>query len=231
MNEIIAVHGWGFDSSYWKEWEFFFKTKEWIWKNYDRGYYSNSSTKAEWSQSSDKKVVICHSLGFHLIDAFILSKATDIILLNCFGMFLPEGKERRAVKIALEGMKSKIGTKDEKKMLTKFFKLSASPNIYSKNLISYIDKEISECGRHRLRTDLNRLIDTKGLPLGLNQNSKILAIYGKKDQIVSNSSSIYLDSLLTSFLISKYESWNLDQEGHSHLRCDLTIEIERWLKY
>ena len=89
MKQVITMHGWCSDSTYWNNWESYFKLNGWLWQNIERGYGHIKSSNPFWGKCiknvlENKKVVICHSLGIHLISTQLLKEASHIILLNRF---------------------------------------------------------------------------------------------------------------------------------------------------
>ena len=235
MKEIIAMHGWYGDNQIWKSWEKHFKLKRWIWQSADRGYGKNRPHQPHWINSStesqqNKKVLICHSLGVHLIEKQILKEATDIVLINSFSSFIPNNKEARLIKTALLGMKRALGTSQEKKMLKNFLAKSFHPhplNNITKRLISI---DLSDSGRKTLQRDLEVLISTSGLPSGFPHTAKVLKITGDKDSIVSPSVTSLLSKDLRKYLEIQPTFWHISGEGHSIIKPAIIQDVRNWLE-
>ena len=235
MKEIISMHGWGGDSSVWEQWEKYFKGKGWFWQNIDRGYGIIQPKKAEWlydpkENIPQKKVIICYSLGAHLIPREIFKDSTAIVLISGFGRFVTESRESRPLKTALEGMQKAIGSQNENKMLVKFHKKACIPYKFKVLPSGLIQKNLSFNGRKKLQSDLKMLINTKGLPSGLPSKSRLLAIFGQKDSILLSSSINALLNELNNYLNDPPTHWTRPNEGHYLFKPDLIKCVERWLE-
>ena len=102
MKQVIAMHGWCSDSTYWHNWERKFRLDGWHWKNAERGYGCIKASEPFWRKSirsnlANKRVFICHSLGLHLISTQLLNEASHVVLLNSFSRFIPNAKESRSI--------------------------------------------------------------------------------------------------------------------------------------
>ena len=83
MKQVIAMHGWGCNNTIWKQWKIKFQNKGWLWQSGERGYGTISTFKPNWHKetfqaSSNRKAIICHSLGAHLIEKEILQKVQGL---------------------------------------------------------------------------------------------------------------------------------------------------------
>ena len=70
MNQVITQHGWGFDQSFWDSYKEDFQKNEWYWQDNERGYFSKNVIQSKWIKNNlnaQIKMVLCHSLGSHLI--------------------------------------------------------------------------------------------------------------------------------------------------------------------
>ncbi len=234
MKEIIAMHGWAGDSNQWSNWEKIFKCCEWEWQATERGYKDISPHTPKWNQNSNKiklkRVAICHSLGLHLIDKEVLRSATHVILINSFSRFIPSGKENRPIKLALNRMMDAINTPNEASMLRKFHVKAYKPN--------YIDAEstesnlinISDLGRVRLKNDLNLLMNSDSLPIGLNTHANVLILNSEEDYILANQTKAKLADDLRKYLESLPKIINLQDEGHFITKIRNIKKIKHWLE-
>ncbi len=235
MKEIIAMHGWAGDSHQWSNWRKLFKHCDWKWQTADRGYKNISPYTPKWNNNSNqdqlKRVVICHSLGSHLIDKQLLNSATHVVLINSFSRFIPNNKEKRSVTMALKMMMSAIDTPNETAMLRKFYLKAYKPN--------YIDVEsaksnllyISDSGRLRLKNDLTLLINSDSLPVGLNTNAKVLIVNSEEDYILANQTKTKLAEDLTNHLEAIPTIINLKEEGHTISQIENIKKIKQWLEF
>ncbi len=235
MKEIIAMHGWGSDSSYWKAWENHFQNHDWSWQSGDRGYGELPFKIPTWyteprDNPSGKNVLIAHSLGPHLIDQQIISEATDIVLLASFSSFLPKSMDNRALEIALKGMQSNLGTNNESKMFKKFLKRTYYPEKIKSIPEGPFQKGLTKSGRERLEKDLNLLIETNSLPNGLSPKARILVIEAEKDAIVSPEARKILIQDLSKHLEIDHHHWVIPKKGHALNVNELIERVHHWLE-
>ena len=235
MKEVIAMHGWGGDSNRWKPWIESFKKDDWTWQNGERGYGDMTTYMPNWrgedhNNSFHKRVVICHSLGSHLIDQEVLQHATHVVLLSSFSRFIPEGKASRSVKIALEGMQQAIGTPTEKFMFSNFLKKSIQPHTINSIPGNPIKNGLSENGRKKLQEDLQLLTKTNSLSPGIPTMAKVLVVFGEYDSILNSFTQENLISDLLRHLQSPPTQWTVPNEGHALLDLQLITRVKDWLK-
>ncbi len=235
MKEIIAMHGWAGDSNQWANWIDLFKCCNWDWQTAERGYKDISPLIPTWSQSLNqvelKRVAICHSLGSHLIDKYVLNSATHVVLINSFSRFIPSGKESRSVTIALNMMMNAINTPNEAAMLRKFHTKAYKPNCIDVESTKSNLLHISNSGRLRLKNDLRLLINSDSLPIGLNTNAKVLIINSKQDYILTNQTKAKLTEDLRNYLEAEPTIINLPEEGHSISKIKNIKKIKHWLEF
>ena len=234
MKEIIAMHGWAGDSEQWSNWIDLFKCCDWEWQTVERGYKDIGPNTPRWNNNLNhiklKRVVICHSLGSHLIDKKGLYSATHVVLINSFSRFIPSGKENRSIKMALNKMMTAIDTPNEAAMLKKFHIKAYKPNYINVESNESNLLYISESGRLRLQNDLKLLIDSDSLPTGLNTNSKVLIINSAQDYILTNQTKKKLAEDLISHLEEVPTRINLQGEGHSISKIKNIKKIKDWLE-
>ncbi len=237
MNQVIAIHGWYSDSNYWSSWKKQFQFNGWVWYNFERGYGYIEPSEPVWKLSKEKcfdqnnrKLVICHSLGLHLVPNLILKQASHIILLNSFSRFIPHGRESRSVKKALEGMQNQIGKSTENQMLFKFAKKANKPFTKEESLTKKFKSGLSIDGREKLKTDLDLLMKTSKLPSGFNKRAKVLLINGEKDEILCMSNKSQLLEELNNYLDQEPINWTLEDEGHFIKHPNLINDVINWLK-
>jgi len=234
MKEIIAVHGWAGDSHQWSNWKKIFKSHEWDWQTYERGYKEISSHEPKWNNDTNqlelKRVVICHSLGSHLIDTEILYLASHIVLINSFSRFAPTGKENRSIKLALNRMMNAINTPNEASMLKKFYIKAYKPNqidvkSYESNLL-----RISDSGRLKLKNDLKLLINSDSLPIGLRSSTKVLIVNSEQDHILASRTQEKLTEDLIKHLEAAPKIINIEDEGHFITKIKNITKVKQWLE-
>ncbi|KGG13498.1 MULTISPECIES: hypothetical protein [Prochlorococcus] len=235
MKQVIAMHGWCSDSNKWAKWKPYFIANKWFWQSGERGYGQRKPLNPSWVNDTckgmdTKRVLICHSLGTHLISKEIYSKATDIVLLNSFSRFLPTGKENRALKIGLLGMQKHLEQSSMNTMLLSFLEKANSPHSINQIPEGPIQQGITDEGKARLQSDLNLLINTSSLPKGLSKNVKVLVINGDQDRILLPITINNLLKDLNKYLNKEPENWTIEGQGHSIISSDLIIKVRAWLE-
>ena len=84
MNQVITQHGWGLDQSFWDSYKVEFQNNGWHWQNNERGYFSKNVNQSKWIKNNlndQIKMVLCHSLGFHLIQENLLDEASHVVFI------------------------------------------------------------------------------------------------------------------------------------------------------
>ena len=237
MRQVIAMHGWSGDSVAWAPWERHFSRQGWLWQSGERGYGHRSAYEPSWAETNmaqpkrARRVVIGHSLGPHLLSTAVLNQATDVVLLASFGRFVPTGPEGRALRTGLKGMRKAIGGEGESTMLRTFLQRAAQPAGLEGLPPGPEQQGLSERGRERLRADLDRLIGTEGLPVGLPQTARVLVVEAAEDAIVAPAASRELLQALTRHLEQKPEHWQLSGVGHALPVPDLLVRVRQWLDH
>ncbi len=235
MKEIIAMHGWAGDSNQWSNWEKIFKRCAWQWQTAERGYKTIRPHRPKWNNNSNqinlKRVAICHSLGPHMMDNLVLESATHVVLINSFSRFIPSGKEKRPVKLALNRMMNAINTPNEEAMLRKFYIKAHKPNYIDVESIGTNLLHISDLGRLRLKNDLLLLMNSKSLPIGLNISTKVLIVNSEQDYILANQTKAKLAEDLKNHLEASPKIITLQDEGHSITKIKNIKKIKDWLEF
>ena len=234
MKQIIAMHGWCSDNTYWESWENHFEADAWFWQSANRGYGSKNTWEPNWQESIQnhliyKKIIICHSFGIHLMSSKHLREASHVVLINSFSRFIPKGRESRAIKAALFGMKQQIGKATEQKMIDKFYLKANQPHQDQLIVQEPFKEGISYQGRKKLKMDLEVLINSQQLPIGLNPKAKVLVIDGEQDQIISSSTKHILIKDLQNHLDKYPLHWRIKNEGHFIQPSKLIKRVKSWL--
>ncbi len=177
--EIIAYHGWGFDSKCWKNWQeklsdiFQFQA-------YDRGYFGQENLPQFDNNTQKIKIIFAHSFGLHLCPLKQLKKANLLIIFNSFAEFHPKNeKQRKRSKYALKLMRYEF-KENPKNVLETFSKKCYHP-------FPYIPLNYNIVNWEKLEQDL-QLLDSSILDINLLKKvPKIYIIHSSKDRIVSPS--------------------------------------------
>jgi len=235
MKEIIAMHGWAGDSHQWSNWKKIFKSCDWEWQTSERGYKEISPHTPKWNHNSNqfelKRVAICHSLGSHLIDKEVLYSATHVVLINSFSRFIPINKENRPIKLALNKMMNAINTPNEEAMLRKFHLKAYKPNYIDVKSSESNLLHISDSGRMRLKNDLEVLMNSNSLPIGLKSSTKVLIVSSEQDYILATQTKEKLAEDLIKHLETVPKIINLQDEGHSITKIKNIKKVKHWLEF
>ncbi len=236
MKEVIAMHGWLGDSSSWQNWRSYFEIKGWRWQSGERGYGDITPIIPIWEQNTtpiepERKAIIAHSLGPHLLNSEVFEKATDVVLLCSFAQFLPQNPPDRTLVMALKGMQKQLGSSKETEMLNSFLTKACLP--YPKEILTAgpMSCGLSAQGRKKLKSDLELLRNTKGLPKGFSPKARVLIIEGSKDQIVASASRTALVKEIANFIESPPSHWELPDQGHLLIKPELIKEVYKWLEF
>jgi len=235
MKEVIAMHGWYGDSSTWQLWRHHFEKYGWHWQSNEHGYGAANSTHANWStltntNQKEQRVIIAHSLGPHLLNSDVLSKATEIVFLCSFGQFLPRDSSNTSIEVAVKNMQGHLGTPKEETMLTSFLQKASFPLELEAIPKSPIHNRISIEGRLKLKADLELLRSTKGLPKDLPSTARVLVIEGVQDQIVTPQARQALLTDLIKHLQHPPVNWKIAELGHILVGPELIQNVRIWLE-
>ena len=234
MKQVIAMHGWSGDSHSWVPWIRHFTHHHWSWQSGERGYGKRQEQMPFWQDDQDpielqRRVVIAHSLGPHLLPDAVFTNATDVVLLASFSRFVPHGAKGRALNTGLKSMRRCLGSDAEAEMLTTFLTRAAAPSPPVGLPHGPIHEGLSSEGRQRLADDLDRLIASAELPLGLQATSRVLVVEAEQDAIVVPAARQELRDAVQTRLQRPAELWLMPGSGHALLVPDLLMRIQRWL--
>ena len=135
----------------------------------------------------------------------------------------------RALKTGLKGMRRCLGSDAEAEMLRTFLRRAAAPSPPDGLPRGPIQEGLSIEGRQRLSDDLDRLIASAELPVGLQDTTRVLVVEAAQDAIVVPAARQELRDALQARLQHPAEHWCLSDSGHALLVPDLLIRIQRWL--
>lgn len=235
MKQLIAMHGWAGDSRAWAPWARHFRANDWQWQSAERGYGHLQPCCPDWltepHQTPQRRVVIGHSLGPHLLEEQLLTCATDVVFLASFSRFVPQGRAGRALQIGLKGMEHSLGSGGEIEMLQTFLARAAAPGAAMGLPASPVTDGLSSEGRRQLHADLVRLMTTTTLPAGLPRQAKVLIVEAGSDAIVVPEARQQLIQDLQSHLHQPPEVWTLNDSGHALLVPDLLQRVQSWLDH
>ena len=227
MKQVIAAHGWAGDASVWSFWQRAFEAAGWQWRSVDRGYGAEDCIQPSWSELSQKRLLICHSLGPHLLPPSTLAAADAIVLLGSFAVFVPAGAAGRRQAIALRGMATRLGTEEEGEMLKTFLQRCAAPSPPTALPPHPVLTQLSDAGRERLRDDLRLLRHCNDLPVGWPAQVRTLVVQGEQDAIVSAESQRLLIERLRG---QPTDLIQLPQQGHALITPAVLKRVLDWVE-
>lgn len=223
-NAIIAMHGWGGDSRSWAPWNEPARARGWSVACGERGYGQLEPALPHWQAGQQRRVLVGHSLGPHLLPAELWHSATAVVLLASFAAFVPPGRAGRSVAAALRAMAARLASGDDEGQLRDFLARVADPFPVSRLPDGPLQHGLSAAGRERLQRDLHLLAMTTSLPAGFPSDVPVLVVEAEDDRIVSSASRELLRAALP-----KAEVWTLQRAGHALLGHDLANTVLDWV--
>jgi len=225
--QVIAMHGWAGDGSQWQPWQEAFSARGWQWQSGERGYGERPPAQPSW-QGGGRRVVIAHSMGAHLLNALhpeVLASAEAVVLLASFGRFVPPGSDGRAVRAALEGMAAALAEPiGARTMLRRFLVEAAAPDPVEAMAPGPADGLLTPEGLERLRSDLELLGQTDGLPEAFPKGAPVLIVEAGADRIVAPPVRALLREALP-----QAEVLEMAGAGHALLQAPLLEPVLAWL--
>ena len=232
MNQVITQHGWGLDQSFWDSYKVEFQKNGWHWQNNERGYFSRSVNQSKWVKNNFNaqiKMVLCHSLGFHLIQGNLLDEASHVVFINSFNNFLPSSKKRNLIYRSLKRMEKKIISFEAEDMLKEFIHRSFLPNNMTINFQKMFYKNLKGLNNNLLLKDLKKLYTDKNSLKTIGKNCNVIVINSKKDLILDQDSSNNFIELLNKKLTKKPTVIELSNQGHCLTNLNFYQIIKRTL--
>ena len=232
MNQVITQHGWGLDQSFWDSYKVEFQKNGWHWQNNERGYFSRSVNQSKWVKNNFNdqiKMVLCHSLGFHLIQGNLLDEASHVVFINSFNNFLPSSKKRNLIYRSLKRMEKKIISFEAEDMLKEFIHRSFLPNNMTINFQNMFYKNLRGLNNNLLLKDLKKLYTDKNSLKPISENCNVIVINSKKDLILDQDSSNKFIELLNKKLTKKPTVIELSNQGHCLTNLNFYQIIKRTL--
>ncbi|MFN7229219.1 MAG: methyltransferase domain-containing protein [Synechococcaceae cyanobacterium] len=234
--QLIAMHGWAGDGRSWEAWRPAVENLGWSLAAAERGYGGLAPAMPRW-QGNGARVVLAHSFGPHLIAPDLLAEADLVVLLASFARFVPPGAAGRAVRTALAGMEAVLTdagatpaqeaerAATAQAMLQRFLERAAAPEAADCLPAGPAAAPITAGGRALLRTDLQRLASTTGLPAAWPTGARVLIVEAGADTIVGPEARALLRAALP-----VAEVLERPGAGHALLGADLVPAVLGWLQ-
>ena len=232
MNQVITQHGWGLDQSFWDNYKVEFQKNGWHWQDNERGYFSKNVKQSKFIKNNlndQIKMVLCHSLGFHLIQENLLDEASHVVFINSFNNFLPSSKKRNLIYRSLKRMEKKILSFQSEDMLKEFLQRSFSPNDININFQNIYYKNLKSLNNNLLLNDLQKLYKDKNSLKSFEKNCNVVVINSKNDLILDQDSSNKFIELLNKTLNKKPNVVELSNQGHCLTNINFYQIIKRTL--
>lgn len=230
MKQVIAMHGWAGSPASWSHWQSVLEADGWCWSNGDRGYDGGSPHDPSWFPEAERRVLIAHSLGWHLVPSSTLAQTDELILLASFGRFVPAGRAGRRLITGLEGMTRSLQDGDGIAMLERFFAQVAHPlpaSALPPNRL--LHDGLTPIGRDRLEADLHYLATTQGLPRGRPDHARILVVQGGADAVVTTATHQALLKDLDDHGLRDIGHYNPPGWGHALITPAVLDQVVPWL--
>ena len=232
MNQVITQHGWGLDKSFWDSYKIGFPKNQWNWQDNERGYFSKNVNQSKWIKNdfnNGLKMVLCHSLGSHLIQENLFDEASHIIFINSFNNFLPSSKKRNLIYRSLKRMEKKIISFEAEDMLKEFISRSFSPNEININFKNMFYKNLGSLNKNLLLNDLKKLYTVNNSLKSFEKNCNVIVLNSKNDLILDQDSSNNFIELLNQKLTKKLTVIELSNQGHCLTNLNFYQIIKRIL--
>ena len=232
MNQVITQHGWGLDQSFWDNYKVEFQKNGWHWQDNERGYFSKNVIQSKWIKSdlnNQIKMILCHSLGFHLIQENLLDEASHVVFINSFNNFLPSSKKRNLIYRSLKRMEKKIMLFEAEVMLKEFIRRSFLPNNININFQKMFYKKLGRLNNNLLLNDFKKLYTDKNSIKSFEKNCDVIVINSKNDLILDQNSSNNFIKLLNKTLTKKPTVIELANQGHCIANLNFYQIIKRTL--
>jgi pimeloyl-ACP methyl ester carboxylesterase len=197
--EINFMHGWGFDSQLWQNWDLSGLGR--VRQNHlERGYFGDPKLKID-TTCCTLRVLIVHSFGLHIVPKELFTNLHSLVIISGFSQFLPLYENSDKKNIALHMMRRKFLLKPYE-VLADFYRRCAG------NEATLAAPSFDNINLDLLSSDLllmqTSIFDLKMLAL----IPGVILLHGDKDKIVDHSQSIHIHNQLPNsklFVIAKGE--------------------------
>ena len=221
---ILAMHGWSSQADHWQPWIEAFAAKGWCCHCGERGYGQQPPAMPGWGQEG-LRVVVASSMGIHLIDEAVLATAEAVVLLASFGRFVPQGLPGTRLRLRLATM-DQLLKRDRLAELFARFRVEVAAPLPVESLPEGLSAEaVSADGLQRLREDLARLGQLRGLPPTFPHQVPVLNVEAAEDHVVHPRVRRALRQALPTA-----DHLLLPGSGHALLDEGLIPQVTAWLE-
>jgi len=230
--QVIAMHGWAGTAAGWEPWRVEAEARGWLWHSGERGYGGAAPCLPAW-EPGGLRVLISHSMGFHLLPPSLLAAAERVVLLAGFGRFVPAGRQGRQLRAALAGMAAALAEGPDAQetahraqaLLRAFLERAAEPDPPGLMPPGPAGQPVGAPARQRLRDDLARLEVCEDLPSGFPEGVPVLLVEAGDDRIVAPEMRELLRQRLP-----QAERLLLPAAGHAFLSTPPLAAVLQWLE-
>lgn len=175
--EVIAFHGWGFDSSFWNPIKSIL-SEEFTFKCADRGYFLKPYSPEYDESDSTQKVVFAHSNGVHTCSDTTLNEADHLFIFGGFLRFYSDNRiDRKKKKLLVRQWITQI-IDQPKRVLNQFYKFCFEPDEQQLHPSLNVDHD-------KLLNDLTKLDNDDNDLQRFYDVPQITILHGSDDQIIS----------------------------------------------
>ncbi|HEY9731682.1 MAG TPA: alpha/beta hydrolase [Drouetiella sp.] len=177
--EVLLQHGWALDSSMWRNWTNLSKqlSPAIQIRTADRGYFSSALINQSFFKDGNRKIVVAHSLGLHLIPESQLANSDLLVIIGSFVHFHDgTDRESRVSRLAVRRMLQKL-EREPHQVVADFYENCGFPENYAAAQISRLQNLLL------LKGDLELLDQSKLDPNCLLKPREVLILHGAQDAI------------------------------------------------
>lgn len=207
--EVLAQHGFGFDSEAWRKWLQDFGARSGFAITSicpDRGYYrASAGAKFQCTDSGALRIAIAHSLGVHLLPPTVIDRLDLLVCFSTFDQF--HSLDPRRTQAVIRRMLARL-EQDPAGLLRDFLLNCYRPKPAGMVVATAIDQ--GTLSLPALRSDLGLLNQSQLSIASLSRVPRILLIHGTADSVVDYRHSQTLHKLLPNSTLILFEG-----EGHA----------------
>lgn len=180
--EIVLQHGWGFDATSWSKWLPALSSKGRVILG-ERGYFGSRKLAPVFSENAQRKIVIAHSYGVHLVPKETMRQADTLIVI---ASFIDLQSNSRAIRSMLRKFDSAADL-----VLTDFWR-----NCYTPECVGFSVLAPGSMNERALGDDLIALSSSALDVAAIEQIPNVVLIQPESDRIVPEDARLHLRGAL-----------------------------------